>query len=274
MKGFQTLSHCRTLYGESPWRAIDAFVLLFPVVKVAFYAQRTENGLHMISIVLPCFNEEENITATVQDVLEWFTSSKREGEVIIVDDGSRDRSGAIADELSQKDPRIRVVHHKGNKGYGAAVRSGCDAARGEWIGFMDSDRQFRAADFEKLIPFMSESQFVTGLRRHRADPFIRKVNAKLFGGLVFITLGMWIRDINCAMKLFTADLWKQIRPEYSTGALFNAEVFYALKLLKVPYKQVSVPHYPREFGTQTGAKPWVIFRMFLELAKLRVRVKK
>lgn len=229
----------------------------------------------MLSIVLPCFNEEENIAATVQDVLAWFTASGRDGEVIVVNDGSRDRSGEIADELAGKDARVRVVHHReGNRGYGAAVRSGCDAAKGEWIGFMDSDRQFRAEDFEKLIPYMSEYQFVTGVRRHRADPFIRKVNAKLFGGLVFITLGMWIRDINCAMKLFTADLWKQIRPEYSTGALFNAEVFYGLKLLRVPYKQVPVPHYPREYGTQTGAKPWVIFTMFIELAKLRIRVKK
>lgn len=227
----------------------------------------------MLSIVLPCYNEEENIADTVQDVLSWFDASKLDGEVVVANDGSKDASGRIADELATKDQRVRVVHHEVNKGYGAAVRSGCDAARGDMIGFMDSDRQFRAADFEKLLPYMGEYSFVTGIRKHRADPFIRKVNAKLFGGLVFITLGMWIRDINCAMKLFTADVWKQVRPEYSTGALFNAEVFYGLKLLKVPYKSVAVPHYPREFGTQTGAKPWVIFTMFIELAKLRIRKK-
>ncbi len=241
--------------------------------KVAIQVSYTENGSRMLSIVLPCFNEEENIAATVQDVLQWFESSKRDGEVIVVNDGSRDRSGTIAEELAAKDPRVRVVHHDGNKGYGAAVRSGCDAARGDIIGFMDSDRQFRAVDFEKLLPFMGEFAFVTGVRRKRADPFIRKVNAKLFGGLVFITLGMWIRDINCALKIFTADTWKKVRPEYSTGALFNAEVFFGLKLLRVPYKSVPVEHYPREFGTQTGAKPWVIFTMFAELVKMRLKKK-
>jgi len=228
----------------------------------------------MLSIVLPCFNEEENIAATVQDVLQWFDTSKHDGEAIVVDDGSRDQSGRIADELAAKDPRVRVVHHEVNRGYGAAVRSGCDAAKGDWIGFMDSDRQFHAQDFEKLIPFMGQYAFVTGLRQKRADPFIRKVNAKLFGALVFLILGVWVRDINCALKIFTKETWKIIRPDYSTGALFNAEVFLGLKLNKIPWKQIPVSHYPREFGTQTGAKPWVIFTMFIELAKLRIRKKK
>jgi dolichol-phosphate mannosyltransferase len=101
---------------------------------------------------------------------------------------------------------------------------------------------------------------------------LRIINAKLFGILSYLMLGIWVRDINCAMKVFRRDLWKTIRPRVATGALVNAEMFYRMKRKNILWKQVDVHHYPRQFGTQTGAKLSVILRMFKELWTLRKTV--
>lgn len=221
-----------------------------------------------LSIALPCFNEEANVPYTLADVDAWMQSRGIEGQIIAVDDGSKDGTARVLQELAQKYPRLRVVKHETNRGYGAAVRSGCDAATTEWIGFMDSDGQFHAEDFDHLVALSASVPLVVGRRRHRADPFMRKVNAKCFGLLTWVVLGVWVRDVNCAMKMFRRDLWQRIRPVHATGALFNAELFARARRAGARWKQVDVSHYPRVRGTQTGAHPLVILRMFKELWKL------
>lgn len=223
-----------------------------------------------LSIVLPAYNEEANIEATVRDVLAWFTEQGIDGEVIVTNDGSKDGTGAVLARLEQEIPILRVVTHEVNKGYGSAVRSGLDRAGKEWIAYMDSDGQFKAADFSKLLPHLGEYQIVTGRRRKRADPFLRKVNAKGFAFLNLLLLGIWVRDINCAMKIFHRSIWLKVRPEFSTGALINAEIFYRARRNGIRWKQVFVEHYPRRFGAQTGANLTVILRMFRDMWRLRM----
>jgi glycosyltransferase involved in cell wall biosynthesis len=162
-----------------------------------------------------------------------------------------------------------VVTHERNQGYGSAVRSGCDAATQEYVGFMDGDGQFRAADFSLLVPFLAEFDFVTGRRVKRADTLIRTLNAKLYGFLLFVVLGVWVRDVNCAMKVWKRSIWPLIRPRYATGALINGEIFYRLKANRIHWKQVPVHHYPRVHGRQTGANTRVILRMFRDLFFLK-----
>ena len=222
----------------------------------------------MLSIVLPCFNEELNIERTLRDTEMWV-KNHGEYEIIVVNDGSKDGTAKVIQDLQKEIPNIRVVTHDENKGYGTAVRSGCDAAIGDIIGFMDSDGQFQASDFDLLLPHLAHYSFVTGRRRKRADPLIRKINAKLFGLVSLVVLGIWVRDINCAMKVFTKETWKRARPERSTGALINAEMFYRSQNAGIKWCVVDVPHAPRKFGTQTGANLRVIFRMFLELWEVK-----
>jgi len=222
-----------------------------------------------LSIVLPCFNEEQNIEGTMTNLSSWIQREGIEAEIVIVDDGSTDGTWAIVQRLAAGNHAIRLVRHEHNLGYGSAVRSGCDAATMDFVGFMDSDGQFHAEDWSQLLPYLQEYQFVTGRRLHRADPFIRKVNAKLFGILTFFVLGVWIRDINCAMKVWHRALWKRIRPVHATGALINAEMFYRLHCLGIPWKTVPVHHFARLKGVQTGANFRVIFRMFRDLLALR-----
>ncbi len=224
----------------------------------------------MLSIVLPCFNEELNIERTVLETKSWLQSKSGAWEIVVVNDGSRDKTDEVLKRLRQDTPNLQTVTHEINRGYGAAVRSGCDAAKGDIIGFMDSDGQFDAHDFNLLLPKLSETSFVTGRRRKRADPLIRKLNAKLFGLLSWLVLGIWVRDINCAMKVFTKETWGMIRPEHSTGALVNAEMFYRAQNAGIRWVVVDVHHAPRKFGLQTGANLSVILRMFKELWEVRL----
>jgi glycosyltransferase involved in cell wall biosynthesis len=222
-----------------------------------------------LSLVLPCFNEAANIERTALEVLAWLQTSGTEGDVIIVDDGSSDDSPRILRDLSQKDKRIRIVTHATNKGYGEAVKSGCDAARKEWIAFMDSDGQFQIKDLALLLAQSDRYAFVTGRRRKRADPFFRVIFGKLLGLLIFINFGLWLRDVNCGMKLFRKDIWLQIRPTAGREKFFNAEMFLRLKRQSIPWLQVDVPHYPRLRGTPTGGTFAIIVRMMQELRDVR-----
>lgn len=227
-----------------------------------------------LTVVLPCYNEEGNIEHTVRDVLAWFAAANVDGDIVVVNDGSRDGSARVLEALASEFRNVACIAHAEKKGYGAAITDGCDHAQGEVIAFMDSDGQFHAEDLGKLLPHMQTHRFVTGRRVHRADDMHRKLNAFLYGMLIRFRLGITVPDLNCGMKMFTRELWPQIRPQHATGALFNAEVYYRLKQLAVPVKSVPVAHYPRTKGSPDGARPGVIFRMFRELSELKRSVKR
>lgn len=225
-----------------------------------------------LSVVHPCYNEEENIAHTVGETLSWMSAQGIDGEVVVVDDGSVDRSAAILAELAATNARVRVVTHDVNRGYGIAVRSGCDAATKEHIAFMDSDGQFKIEDIGILLPELAHADFVPGKRKKRADPFIRSVFGKVLGILNYLFFGMWIRDVNCGMKVFKKSLWPTMRPEYGTEKFFNTELYLRLKRAGYTWNQIDVPHYPRRAGTPTGGSPHVIVHMFKELWDLRSKI--
>ncbi len=222
-----------------------------------------------LSLVLPCFNEEANIEHTVRDVLQWMTKTKKKGEIIVVNDGSRDSSGDILKTLQKEISFLKVVTHEKNQGYGVAIRSGIDAATMDIAGFMDSDGQFHAEDLDMLLPHLDTYKFVTGRRQHRADSFVRNMFGKVLGAMNVLILFLWVRDVNCGMKVFERSLWSTVRPEYGVEKLFNTEMFLRLKKKKIPWMTVNIPHYPRLAGNPTGAKLYVIVRMFQELWALR-----
>jgi len=225
-----------------------------------------------LSISLPCFNEEATVETVINDTVTWFHHDAIDGEIIAVNDGSSDRTGEILDELCLSTESLKVVHHRQNMGYGAAVRSGLDAATKKNIGFMDGDGQFCAEDFRELLVHLDQYQLVIGRRRKRADPFMRKANATMYNWLVGTWLGVHVRDINCAMKVWEREIWPLIRPAQSTGALFNAELMLRSQNSDIRWHQVPVLHYPRESGVQTGAKLSVILQMFRELWELKKSV--
>lgn len=224
-----------------------------------------------LSVILPCFNEEQNIASSARDVAAWMKQSKIQGEIIVVNDGSTDGSLTVLKKLEKEIPHLRIVDLKKNGGYGIAVRAGCDAAKTDIIAFMDSDLQFHAEDLSLLLAHIRDYAFVTGRRAHRADSLLRNAFGKILGAMNVLVLGLWVRDVNCGLKMFRRDIWKTIRPVHGVEKLFNTEMFLRLKRNNIPWLTVNVPHYPRIAGNPTGGSVRVIMRMFKELWDLRVR---
>ncbi len=215
------------------------------------------------SLVLPAHNEEANILLVVEralDVLPRFTS---EFEIIIVNDGSRDATGRIADELAAADSRVRVVHHRHNRGYGGALRSGFDASSGDYVMFMDADRQFDIADLALLSSFVGEFDIVAGFRMERSDPIHRRVFAEIFNVTVRILFGVHLRDIDCAFKVVDGALLRSLSLT-APGALINTEIQAKARRQGARLEQVGVHHYPRVAGAATGGSWRVIARAMRE----------
>ncbi len=223
------------------------------------------------SLVLPAHNEEENIEIVVADALRTLPAFAGTFEVIVVNDGSRDRTGEIIDGLARQDPRVVPVHHPVNQGYGGALRTGFGTATGDHVMFMDADRQFDIADIALLTPFVRDFDVVAGVRRERNDPLIRRVNAEVFNVVVRVLFGIHLRDIDCAFKIFRGDLLRSIELS-APGALINTEMQAKLRRRGARVQQVAVNHYPRVAGTATGGNPTVILRAMRETINLFVEM--
>ena len=217
-----------------------------------------------LSVILPAHNEEVAIAETVGSVLEALETWRRAGEVLVVDDGSQDCTGTILDEIAAANPRVRVIHHKVNRGYGAALVSGFEAASKDLVFFMDSDGQFDIRDLERFFPLLAQYDAVLGYRIARQDTWMRKLNAWGWKLLVRGVFGVRVRDVDCAFKLYTAKFFREHHLE-TRGAMINTEILYKFTRAGYTYTQLAVHHLPRQGGKATGAKPAVILRAFREL---------
>lgn len=226
-----------------------------------------------LSLVLPAHNEEANIGIVVQQALDVLPQYVDKFEIIIVNDGSKDATPVIADTLAAAHPEyVRVVHHRVNRGYGAALTSGFRAATGDFIMFMDSDRQFDINDISLLAPFVGRFDVVAGFRMERSDPLHRRVFAEMFNVAVRILFGVHMRDIDCAFKIFRGDLLRSMELT-APGALLNTEIQAKLRRQGATVEQVGVHHYPRVAGEATGGSFRVIRRAMKETLLLWWRMR-
>jgi glycosyltransferase involved in cell wall biosynthesis len=229
--------------------------------------------LPALSYFFPAHNEAANLRGLVEEALETLPGLAETFEIVIVDDGSRDATPAIADELAAAYPEVRAVHHPTNLGYGAALRSGFAAARFDYLAFTDGDRQFKVADLGPLVARLqgSSADAVVGYRIRRADPIVRTVYARLYRLANRIFFGLRVRDVDCACKLFRRAALEGVSVE-SGGAFFSAELLIKLLALGRRLEEVGVPHYPRTAGSPTGAKPQVVLRAVRDFWALRLRL--
>ena len=223
-----------------------------------------------VSAVLPAYNEEAIIERTVRHVAGVLSSLTSDFEVIVTNDGSRDRTGEVLGDLQQREPELhlRVVTHTTNCGYGAALASGFDAASKDLVFLTDGDKQFDVTELRDFLPAMdTQADLVIGWRRNRADPLMRKLNALGWKLLVNGLFGYTARDVDCAFKLFRRQVWQSLTV-YARGATFSAEFLIKARRLGFRVKELPVSHYPRTAGSPTGARLDVIVRAFVELFRL------
>ncbi len=226
-----------------------------------------------LTVFYPCYNEEANVERVTQAALAAVRNITDDYEILIVNDGSKDRTGEIADRLAAEHPNVRAAHNNPNLGYGGALQRGFREATKDLVFYTDGDGQFDFEEIPKLLPLLDQYDIVSAYRLDRKDPLIRKFNAFGWTTLVNLVFGLWLRDIDCAFKIYPRKLFDEITMK-SMGALIDAEILARAKNRGYTIGQIGVHHYPREAGEQTGANIGVIVRAFKELMKLRGEIKR
>jgi glycosyltransferase involved in cell wall biosynthesis len=224
-------------------------------------------ALEGLSIFFPCHNEEANVEGVIRDALRVAPKVADRYEVIIIDDGSMDRTAEITKRFEEPTSHVRLVRHDVCKGYGEALKSGFRAARFPWIFYSDGDRQFDLRELERLVEKADHSDIVSGYRARRADPWYRTLNARLYGLALRGLIGIDIPDVNCAFKLCRREVFDHIQLK-SSGALINAEIFAKAKRQGCVISTMPVTHRPRTAGRQTGAQLKVILKAMREFMLL------
>ncbi len=217
-----------------------------------------------LSVFLPSHNEEGNIERVVAALSAALPRVTGDYEIIVVDDGSRDRTGQIADRLARADPHVRVVHHEQNRGYGGAVISGIAASTKPWVLLCDGDGQFDADDVQVMAAYAGDFDLIVGHRARRADHLGRRLNGRAWTILMRLLFGIRARDIDCGFKLFRRELIDagELR---ARGALISAELMARMAGRGARIREVEVRHLPRQTGEQSGANLKVVMRAFREL---------
>jgi hypothetical protein len=232
---------------------------------------RRGSPIRGISAVLPARDEQGNLARVVESTLEALGDAVPSFEIIIVDDGSRDATGRIADELAAGNPSIRVIHHAGPLGYGSALRSGMAVATLPYTLFVDADRQFNPLELERLIQWDDRHDLVLGYRLRRNDSFIRRVLGFFFKVMVRLLFAVKCRDVNCGFKLIRTSQLADMSLD-SRGVLINTEILYRARQQGADMREVGVHHYARRAGKSSAVTLGSTLRAVAEAIRLWKRI--
>jgi glycosyltransferase involved in cell wall biosynthesis len=219
--------------------------------------------LEGLTIVLPCLDEADNIAGAVAQATAAATACSASHEIVVVDDGSRDDTAAVVAQLVDADPRVRLIVHATNRGYGAAVRSGLRAARMPWVLLTDADLQFDLSDLADFVPCTAEADLIVGWRVLRQDPLRRRINGAAWNWLVRRLFHLPIRDVDCAFKLMRTELAQAV-PLSADGAMISTELVVRMLAAGARLEELGVRHRARQAGTQSGARPRGVLRALRE----------
>lgn len=223
-----------------------------------------------LSIFFPFWNEEKNIEAVIKRAIPVAQRVALKWEMIMVDDGSSDKTLSIAKKLAVKNKNLRIITHFPNRGYGAALKEGFVNAKYKYIVFNDGDGQFDFGEVDKFIDLIQDADMVIGFRKKRNDPnlFKRMLLMNMLKIWDFVLFRFYFRDIDCGFKMFTREALNTIGPLRSEGAMITTELLAKAKKKKLRIKETGVDHFPRKFGDQSGANFPVVLRAVLESFQL------
>jgi glycosyltransferase involved in cell wall biosynthesis len=224
-----------------------------------------------LSIVLPAYNEEANVESAVEQVSAVAQQLGMEYEIILVNDGSADRTGEIGRELMERVPHFRLVEHYPNRGYGGSLKAGFAAATKDLIAFVPADNQFDFGEIHLLLDALDGADIVSGYRAKREDHFVRRLNAFGWNTLVRVLFGYLCHDIDCGFKLFRREILDHVHLA-SDGAMIDTELLAGARARGFRIAEVPVTHLPRVGGEATGANFKVIAKAFRDLACFRRRL--
>lgn len=229
-----------------------------------------------LSVFFPTYNEEASIASTVKKAKSVLEKVVKDWEILIINDGSVDKTSEIAKSLAKNDKKIRLIEHKENKGYGAAFKSGFYGAKYPWIAFTDSDGQFDFGEIKKFLKKQKETNadLVIGYYKDRKVSLSKKVTSKMWEYLIFLMFGLVVRDVDCGFKLVSKKVIDKIsKLESERGAFISSE--FLIKARKAGFKIVEIPvtHKARNAGKGTGRDLKVIVKSFVDLFRLWKKLK-
>lgn len=222
---------------------------------------------HSISLILPAYNEENNIARCIEVSESVLRNLTDDYEIIVVDDGSSDRTAEIVAGLSVGREQIRCLAHDTNRGYGAALKTGLKSGRKELLFFTDSDLQFDPGELSDLMKWIDSYDIVIGYRKRRMDHPGRRILGWGWTTLIRILFGLRVRDIDCAFKLFRKKVIDDISID-SIGAFVNSEILLRATRSGYTIREIPVTHFPRLNGQAKGARPRIIVKALHELSKM------
>jgi glycosyltransferase involved in cell wall biosynthesis len=224
-----------------------------------------------LSVFFPAYNEQDNIvklTKTIVNVLEGIGD---EYEVIIVNDGSSDNTGEVGEELARRYPRVRVIHHEENRGYGAALKTGFTSAKNDYIFYTDGDGQFDVRELKKFVALIGLSDLVVGFRIRKRYTLYRNITSFTYNLVLQLLFYLQYRDVDCAFKLVPKSLIERIDIE-SLRFFVDAELLIKAQRLGYSVTEMGVNHYHRDAGLTT-VKPSTIISTIKEMGWFYVRMR-
>lgn len=225
--------------------------------------------IRQLSVFFPTVNEEGNIETVVKKAVSVLQSLRLEYEIIVVNDGSSDKTAQIVERLIKQNNRIRIINHPKNLGYGEALKSGFYNAKYDTIVYTDGDGQFDFSEVSKFLEKIDEIDVIVGYRIKRRDPFFRILFKEGWKLSLFTFFRLTLKDIDCGFKMVKKKVLEKISHlESQRGAMINAELVIKAKKAGFKIGQVGVNHYPRISGKPTGANIKVIFKSYLDLVRL------
>lgn len=227
-----------------------------------------------ISFFCPAYYDEKNLPILIPKVLGVLKNQASKFEILIVEDGSPDKTGIVADQLAAKfRPYVKVIHHAKNMGYGAALKTGFNKANlYDYTFYTDGDIQFDVGELEKMTPYLRNYDAVIGFRNTRALTTRRLIQTKIFNLITKLLFNLRVKDINCSMKIISRKALNSIRLE-SNGAFIDAELLIKLSDKKYKIKEVAVSHFPRKFGKASGGNIKVVSKTIMEMLKFYFQIR-
>jgi len=233
-----------------------------------------DNSKISISVFFPAYFDEGNIAKVVENAVKVLEELKlKDYEVIVIEDGSPDKTGEVADEMARKYEKVRVIHHENNMGYGATLKDGFTSSKMDYVFYTDGDNQFDLEEFKRFVALIPFADVIVGYRKKKQYSLYRKFTSLSYNYLLKLIFGLDYWDIDCAFKLFKRDLFDKIQIN-SVDAFIDAEIMLKAKLLGYKSIEMGVTHLPRIDGVSTGARPSVILRTIREVWEYRKEYKK
>lgn len=218
-----------------------------------------------ISFFCPAYFDEKNLPRLIPEVVKVLEENAADYEIFIVEDGSPDKTGEVADELASRYPKVRVIHHPKNLGYGATLVEGFNSAnKFEWVFTTDGDMQYDVRELKQFLPYMSDYDAVIGYRLSRKLFWYRKLQTSVYNFLIRFLFGLKIKDVNCSFKLVRREPLARFKLK-SQSAFIDAELLVKLRKHDARIMELPVNHFPRLYGESSGAKVKVVLSNIKEM---------